>query len=663
MKLIYSCLLLFASCFCHAEFTNFLKKDTANKIEKSSIENIDFIYLINLDQRPEKLTKVLERLMPYKIQPHRFSAVFGAGLSVETINNIGLNFTHGMSEGELAVSFSSDGPEGSRAPSFNLLNKDSYGKTVFFRTMTAGAIGCAMSHLSVLQDAYDAGYQTVWVLEDDIVVKQDPHTLSRLIKKLDDLVGKEGWDVLYTDTDASDAFTTSVYNKEQDFEKDLVFKHWFFNRPDMTPADHSSLAKRTVISEDFVKIGSRMRTHSMIIRRSGMKKILDFEKERHIFIPYDHEIALVPDIRMYNLRYDVVTNDTLSESDTHIGGNSLSGPTATDLFPVLYQLGLTHMKENYSDSALDAFFKSYSLRPTRAEPLFQCAKIYREKGNVLLGYLLTKHALSLSRPTNELFIDSAVYDYALLVEYANCSLGLGKFAEGFDACAKLLSNPALPSEYRPKVQANYEVARNRLGNSGPNLTSKDMSPDSQIHEHGYWIGANIMHEHKFDPLLAKALVNFFNKENVKTVADFGCGVGDYVKTLRQQEIQCDGYDGNPESPKISGGIVKVLDLSQSFSLEKRFDWVLCLEVGEHLPKKYETTLIENLHKHNAKGIILSWAVKGQGGYGHFNEQSNDYVKDMMSRYGYENDIEAETILRHSSSLPWFKNTIMVFRKK
>jgi hypothetical protein len=30
--------------------------------------------------------------------------------------------------------------------------------------------------------------------------------------------------------------------------------------------------------------------------------------------------------------------------------------------------------------------------------------------------------------------------------------------------------------------------------------------------------------------------------------------------------------------------------------------------------------------------------------------------------GYTNDLEAEHILRESSSLWWFKNTIMVFRK-
>jgi len=96
------------------------------------------------------------------------------------------------------------------------------------------------------------------------------------------------------------------------------------------------------------------------------------------------------------------------------------------------------------------------------EPLWQCAIIYREKGNVLLGYLLTKHALSLPRPKEALFVERMVYDYALLIEFANCALLLGKFQEGFDSCKELLANLNLPLEYRSQVQSNYDLAKRML---------------------------------------------------------------------------------------------------------------------------------------------------------------------------------------------------------
>ncbi|MGL4348609.1 MAG: methyltransferase domain-containing protein [Chlamydiales bacterium] len=186
--------------------------------------------------------------------------------------------------------------------------------------------------------------------------------------------------------------------------------------------------------------------------------------------------------------------------------------------------------------------------------------------------------------------------------------------------------------------------------------------EEKIHDHGYWCGKEIIDQHKFDLDLAEALSKFFISEKAKTIVDFGCGIGDYVKYLRSVDLDCKGYDGNPDTYELTGGIANIIDLSQPFDLDRCFDWVLCLEVGEHLPQCYESIFIENLDKHNTQGIVLSWAVKGQGGFGHFNEQNNDFIKNIMLNLGYSNDELSEKTLRENSSLPWFKNTIMVFRK-
>jgi len=184
----------------------------------------------------------------------------------------------------------------------------------------------------------------------------------------------------------------------------------------------------------------------------------------------------------------------------------------------------------------------------------------------------------------------------------------------------------------------------------------------QIHKHGYWQGANVSTLHYFDPSLADALVHFFTEEKAQSIVDFGCGMGDYVRVLLANHFDCQGYDGNPDTKVLSQGFCDVLDLSEPVNLSKHYDWVVSLEVGEHLPPEHETVFMDNLHRHNIHGIVLSWAVIGQGGYGHFNEQNNDYIKQKMAQYGYINDLEAESILRNAASLEWFKNTIMVFRK-
>jgi acetolactate synthase-1/2/3 large subunit len=44
-----------------------------------------------------------------------------------------------------------------------------------------GAIGIALSHLSILQDAYDSGYETVWVMEDDVDIMQKVNKLLKCV--------------------------------------------------------------------------------------------------------------------------------------------------------------------------------------------------------------------------------------------------------------------------------------------------------------------------------------------------------------------------------------------------------------------------------------------------------------------------------------------------
>lgn len=185
--------------------------------------------------------------------------------------------------------------------------------------------------------------------------------------------------------------------------------------------------------------------------------------------------------------------------------------------------------------------------------------------------------------------------------------------------------------------------------------------EREISEKGYWIG-EVGDWHLTDWPLARAIAEFLRGEGVQSVVDFGCGEGDYVRCFLEGGLECEGYDGNPETPLLTRGLGQVLDLSEPFNLGKTFDWVMSIEVGEHIPHQYERNYIENLLRHASQGIILSWAVKNQPGAGHFNCQDNDYIKAILARYGYVNDLKQEEELREKASVPWFKDTLMVFRK-
>ena len=125
----------------------------------------------------------------------------------------------------------------------------------------------------------------------------------------------------------------------------------------------------------------------------------------------------------------------------------------------------------------------------------------------------------------------------------------------------------------------------------------------KINERGYWEN-NTLEGHGVDRSLARGLVNFFKQEyydfeeNSKIfILDIGCGNGFYTKLLNDQsELVCDGYDGNPYTPEITNGLCKVADFSKRIDFENIpvYDWVLCLEVGEHIPAEFEDDFIWNI---------------------------------------------------------------------
>lgn len=288
-------LLLLASQLQASNIQDFFKS-APGKIEGSQLRNIDFIYMINLDQRPEKFASSLQHLRFYDIEPYRFSAVNGWELTLNTINELGVCLEPWMSAGGLGTYYADN-----FEPKHEQVNV--WGRNYFCHCMSPGAIGIVLSHLSILQDAYDSDYKTIWVMEDDIEIKQAPSILSDLIDRLDNIVGQDGWDILFTDPDTKN--NQNVY----------VPSYGFAWRPNYFPSDPGRFAMRTDISPDFRRIGARFGAYSMIVRRSGMKKILDFFKTFKIFLPYDIEFVLPNDIRLYAVTYDIVSTQPGAKSD------------------------------------------------------------------------------------------------------------------------------------------------------------------------------------------------------------------------------------------------------------------------------------------------------------------------------------------------------------
>jgi hypothetical protein len=206
-----SCLLSFGAL--GASVAEQLKK-VEGKSAHHCMRNIDFIYIINLDERPEKWASCIQQLLPYGIEPFRFSAINGWKLSNEVLDSVGVKYKPGMPEGWMATCF---------LPNKHIEEMHVPGRGYIHSTMQQGAVGCILSHLSVLKDAWDSGYKTIWVMEDDIKVLQDPHILSELIDKLDSAVGEDGWDLLYTDVNLGGGTMARPNPRKLDVRQPPVF--------------------------------------------------------------------------------------------------------------------------------------------------------------------------------------------------------------------------------------------------------------------------------------------------------------------------------------------------------------------------------------------------------------------------------------------------------
>jgi len=103
----------------------------------------------------------------------------------------------------------------------------------------------------------------------------------------------------------------------------------------------------------------------------------------------------------------------------------------------------------------DAMMRAFESKPDRAESLYHLSCIYRKYGRPRNAFLVASMGITIPPPQNDiLFVDMANYKWGLLDEVATTAFYVGKYHMGLAACEKLLSEPYLPQEQRPRVENN-----------------------------------------------------------------------------------------------------------------------------------------------------------------------------------------------------------------
>jgi SAM-dependent methyltransferase len=123
----------------------------------------------------------------------------------------------------------------------------------------------------------------------------------------------------------------------------------------------------------------------------------------------------------------------------------------------------------------------------------------------------------------------------------------------------------------------------------------------------------------------------------RSVVDVGCARGDWLKVFAEHGVAdvfgIDGEHTEREQLQIPPERFQAVELSEPFSLERRFDLAVSLEVAEHLPESSADGFIASLAA-LAPAVLFSAAIPRQAGFYHINEQWPGYWAERFERHGF-----------------------------
>jgi SAM-dependent methyltransferase len=151
-----------------------------------------------------------------------------------------------------------------------------------------------------------------------------------------------------------------------------------------------------------------------------------------------------------------------------------------------------------------------------------------------------------------------------------------------------------------------------------------------------------------------------------SILDVGCGTGTWLKIILDCGIEdflgIDGIEVANKDFFVSKERFQRYDLTSYWSINRKFDIVLCLEVAEHLPIDSASNFIKALTNHSDT-ILFSAACPNQPGQGHINCQSIEYWQQLFNEHGYACYDEIRPVI-WNEAFPewWYKQNILVAKK-
>lgn len=163
-----------------------------------------------------------------------------------------------------------------------------------------------------------------------------------------------------------------------------------------------------------------------------------------------------------------------------------------------------------------------------------------------------------------------------------------------------------------------------------------------------------------------AIPRMFEDRLPDSVLDVGCGSGTWMCAAAELGIgDVVGIDGI--GPPAIGdlrpsGSFHLVDLNQDWSLGRRFDAILCLEVAEHLNADAGSRLLDGLVAHSDT-VFFSAACPGQPGQHHINCQWPEHWQRAFNERGFVCNDEIRWKLWSDPRIEvWYRQNLFIARR-
>ncbi len=216
---------------------------------------IQHVYVVNMKNNPDRYKKISSELNSEGIKFSRFNAIDGYNLKI--ISKSGEIFTgKDLKSGKAKLKMG----EKYKVYCPNVVMNYRYIPKMYYAPLVAGEFGCYCSHLEIMHDVIEKGYNAVLILEDDAEIYKG---VAQKIKKLEQyLPDVKKWDIIYTGL----SMRKNSYGYFRKFQ----------------PVIRNPEIKR--ITKFPLKIWG---TYSFIINYSGATKILSEIESSGIYDPID----------------------------------------------------------------------------------------------------------------------------------------------------------------------------------------------------------------------------------------------------------------------------------------------------------------------------------------------------------------------------------------